>query len=145
MALDANLELYDANVNINANSYNVQGNWINLGRAGLPSGAQFYVSLQTPAVDRDVYVSLEGTLDNNATSKEMCRFKIPKTFGGVYVKGIEEDFNVQEYASANVDVRVNIWADNHANVNNVGYVKAYIATGEKPCHGRLPTADTLEV
>lgn len=145
MALDKELKLYDAVVNANANGFNVQGSWANLGRVGLPKGAQFYASLQTPAVDRDFTVALEYTLDNNATTRTITSFTVKAGYGGVYVRGIEEDFNVQEYPAANVDVRVNITATNHANVNNVGYIKAYLSQGEKPCHGRLPTADTIEV
>ena len=145
MALDENLKLYDAAVNANANGFNVQGSDIGLGRVGLPIGSQFYVSVPTAAADRDVTVDLELSVDNSSTRRVICRHVFKATYKGVKVKGIDWDFNVQEYASANVDVRVNITATNHANANAIGTVKAYLTSGEKQMAGRLPTADTLEV
>jgi len=145
MALDENLKLYDAAVNANANGFNVQGSDIGLGRVGLPIGTQFYVSVPTAAVDRDVTIDLELSKDNSSTRRVICRTTFKAGYKGVKVKGIDVDFQVQEYASANVDVRVNITATNHANANNIGTVKAYLTSGEKEMANRLPTADTLEV
>ena len=143
--LDENLKLYDAAVNANANGFNVQGSDIGLGRVGLPIGTQFYVSVPTAAVDRDVTIDLELSKDNSSTRRVICRTTFKAGYKGVKVKGIDIDFQAQEYASANIDVRVNITATNHANANNIGTVKAYLTSGEKEMANRLPTADTLEV
>ena len=145
MALDENLKLYDAAVNANANGFNVQGSDIGLGRVGLPIGSQFYVSLPSAAADRDVTIDLELSVDNSSTRRVICRHVYKATYKGVKVKGIDVDFQAQEYASANIDVRVNITATNHANANLLGTVKAYLTSGEKQMAGRLATADTLEV
>jgi len=151
VAIDANLELYDAALNTAPNT-NVAGSWINLGRVGLPQGAQFIVGVDNPGgVSADsptIEFVLQMTLDNNAHRADVASFKIDPNAGyeGVLVRDLAEDFNVQEYAAANVDVRLVIVPGGNAS-NNVtaDRIYAFLGSGEKQCFGRLGSADTLYV
>jgi hypothetical protein len=153
VALDANLQLYDAALDAQANGVAVVGSWVNLGRVGLPDGAQFIVGVDGAAMDANdactTQVQLQITVDNN-TSRDVIAEHTFDIVGGVaydgqQVAGIARDFNVQEYASANVDVRVKIipTSDNVSNNITATKVYAYIGAGEKQTFGRLTGADTL--
>lgn len=145
--LDETLKLYDAAVNVNSNTFNVQGADFALGRIGLPVGkAEFYTSVPTVAPYRDVTIDLELSVDNSSTRRVIARHVYKAGFKGVKVSGIGRDFNPQEYASANVDCRVNITGGTGDNANNIGVVKAYLTSGERQIAGRQSgAADTLEV
>jgi hypothetical protein len=131
----------------------IYGGWVNLGRRGLPQGSQFIVNVDGPAgVSGDnptVEFELQLTLDNNATRHGICSFKIDpsEAHEGRLVRDIAQDFNVQEYAAANVDVRLAIIpvSDNVSNNVTAVSIGAYLGSGEKQVFGRLPGADTLFV
>jgi hypothetical protein len=148
--IDSDLELYDAAVNTAPNT-DVAGSWVNLGRGGLPSGAQFIVGIDNPGgVSGDnpvVKCQLQLTLDNNTSRKLVTEFEIDPSAGfeGQLVREIGQDFNVQKYAGANVDVRfiLNPVSDNTSNNVTADRVFAFIGYGEKQVFGRKGTADTL--
>lgn len=151
MALDVNLQLYSAALNTAPNT-TIYGSWVNLGRRGLPQGSQFIVNVDGPggsdANDAPtIEFALQLTLDNNATRHQIASFKIDplEAFEGRLVCDIAQDFNVQEYAAANVDVRLAIIPVSTNVSNNVTATKigAYLGSGEKQIFGRLPGADTL--
>ncbi len=153
MVLDANLELYNTAFDEQANGLAVVGSWVNLGRGGLPAGAQFIVGLKTgalPGTDTGtIEVELQLTLDNNTTRKTVAKHTFPLAgstpFDGQQVMDVAKDFNPQEYAGANIDVRVNITPTGNAAANNATAAKlyAYLGSGEKQMFGRKTGSDTL--
>ncbi len=151
MAFDTDLKLYDAALNTAPNT-NVDGNWVNLGRVGLPQGGQFIVGIDNPggvsADNPTIDFVLQLTLDNNTSRADVLHVgKIDPNAGfeGVLVADLAQDFNVQEYAGANVDVRVVIVpvSDNTSNNVTADRVYAFLGSGEKQCFGRKGSADTL--
>ncbi len=150
MVLDANLELRDAAFN-GAQNTAVNGSWVNLGRAGFPQGAQFIVGADTVACDgtdsAKLEVRLEVTYDNGTTIRTVTSFEWDPAaaYAGQLVRGVEQDFNPQEYAAASLDVRVVVspTGDNTSNNVTADKIYAFLGAGEKQTWGRLSTADTL--
>lgn len=153
MVLDADLELYNTAFDEQANGLAVVGSWVNLGKGGLPAGTQFIVGLNTgllPGTDTGtIEVQLQMTLDNNTTRRIVAShtFQLAAAVGwdGQQVMDVAKDFNPQLYATANIDVRVNIIPTGNAVANNATAAKlyAYLGSGEKQLYGRKTGADTL--
>lgn len=150
MVLDANLQLRDAALN-GAQNTAINGSWVNLGRAGFPQGSQFIVGVDNPACNSSdnptLEVRLEATFDNGSTIRTVSSFAFDPSdgFAGQLVRGVDQDINPQEYAGANLDVRVVVSPTGGNTSNNVTADKiyAFLGQGEKQMWGRKPAADTL--
>ena len=140
MALDASFELLNTVINADSNGFNAAGNWFNLHRRGLPRNSELVVIIPTSNADRDFTFKLELRVDNS-TVFEATRVTFQKAFKGQRVNQISVPLNTERYAAANIDVRVNYSATNHANASNIGTVKAYLSYGEVNLYGREALAD----
>ena len=163
MAFDDTFKLVDAafdfsettNVypNANQNGFHTSSNNIALGRTGLPKGAQFAVILDNPAGDGSaagLNCHLQLTLDNGSAWRTIATVEFGDpgdAFQGIRVVDIAQDFDAQEYADANIDIRMQVEPAGSNASNNITADKlaAFITQGESQKFGRKKTADTLFV
>ena len=139
MVLDANLKLHDAIVNANSNGFSVTGSegWINLGRAGLPRGAQLFLSVPTLHADRELTATLQATYDNGSTIRTVAVLTVPVRAAGIIGRskimtvGVSQEAYLEGYERNNIDARVVITAPNHVNDANFGQVQVFLGVGEK--------------
>lgn len=165
MAFDSTFKLVDAALdhnsqstqypNANLNGFQTTalaaGHGINLGRRGLPKGAQF-VTIVEGLADAGgataLAINLMLSLDNGTTWKRIATHDwgdptVP--FNGERVSDIAQDFRSQEYANANIDVALQVVMGGANASQNISATKlaAFIAVGESQKFGRRGTADTL--
>ena len=163
MAFDDTFKLVDAafdfnpNTNVypnaNQNGFHTSSNNLALGRTGLPKGAQFAVILDNPsgnATATDLNCHLQLTLDNGVTWRTIATIELGDPidgFQGIRVQDIAQDFDAQEYADANIDIRMQVEPIGTNVTQNITADKlaAFITQGESQKFGRKKTADTLFV
>ena len=137
MVLDANLKLHDAIVNANTNGFSVVGSWINLGRTGLPRGAQLFLSVPTLHADRTLTATLETTYDNGTTIRPAAALTVPVRAASIIGRSkimavaVSQEAVLEDYERNNIDARVVLTAPNHVNAANFGKVEAFLSVGEK--------------
>ena len=140
--LDAESEIYGndgefparGGLAVSTNSYTNTGSWVNIGKTGFPLGAQFYMMVPTRSPDRELKATLQMTLDNGVTVRNVSSMVFESNGVGLGARravGIESDFNPQAYAAGeDLDVRVVVEVTDHANNANFGFVRGYISIGE---------------
>ena len=163
MAFDDTYKLVEAALNVaeatnvypnaNLNGFATGSNSINLGRVGLPKGAQFVVGVdgiggQSSATN--LSFNLQLSLNNGTPWRTISTIEFDdpaNVFNGKQARALGHDFAPQEYADANIDVRLEVVPGGGNASNNITATKiyAYITSGEVQTFGRKKTADTLFV
>ena len=162
MVLDANLKLFEGAVDnapntdiypdANKNAFTTgTGNSLALGRRGLPKGrAQFIVGVDnqsgTAADDPSIVCVLQLSTDGGTTYNNIATIDLgaaDEAYQGQKVMDIGLDFAAQEYADANIDLRLFVDIVGVA-ANNVTADKlwAFIGYGEAT-HWGLKTGSNL--
>ena len=162
MAFDSNLKLYDGSINrvegtnvypdANKNVVSTDGgNSLNIGRRGLPRGrAQFIAGVETvggKSSATGLILHLQLSLDNETTYRDIAviDFGDPaEEYDGQIVQDCGIDFASQEYADANIELRLLIEPAGSNASNNITADKlyAYIGYGEATMFG-LKTGTNL--
>ncbi len=113
---------------VSTNSFSETGPWVNIGKTGFPQGAQFYMMVPTRSPDRELKATLQMTLDNGTTVRDVSSMTFETNAVGLGARravGIESDFNPQAYAAGeDLDVRVIVEVTDHAEEANFGFVRA---------------------
>ena len=152
MAFDANLKLFDGAVNralntvvypdANKNAWTTDGgNSLNIGRGGLPIGkSQFVVGIDNPSNTGTpttcvVECILQMSLDNGTTYRTISIIDLGNTdegYQGQIAQSIGVDLSLQEYADANIELRLkfNPTGSNTQQNTVADKLYAFIAYGE---------------
>lgn len=136
--------LSDKNLIFNASvTGSVNGSAFELGRGSISRNAQLTVIVPTADAAQTITCTLKLSLDNGTLySYPAGTVFVPANYKGQWSVPVSvPDFVWEEYASANIQCRLEITA---SGAGTWGTVKAYLGEGEPTIAGRRATADTLQ-